>query len=712
MGRKDDLEKSIRESYQLVREFETIRQDTDNPKEKRRAERAIEEQWEFIKGYLAEYVRICQHLALAIAQDIAEIAIAIRLPLPSVTLPTPTESSLSSHPALESLQNAHALIIGVAAYRYIRPLSKTTTDAQDLYETLLQQGYLLTNVALLLNEQATKPGISDKLNWLAHRVGPDDTVVIFFSGHGVQLVGGFWPGEYLCPVEATLDRVRDTLISHEEFTTSLRAIHAGRLVVFLDACHAGSVGQPKDPAVQVRAGLSEATYTQLAAGQGRIIIASCRPNEVSWELPEMRNGLFTNYLLEGLRGGAARQDGTVWMSNLFGYVYERVSRHNLQHPFQKSAAEDFVIAVSGKKKAVSGLVSLECTCGKSILSASDTQQLSYVLIKAKPTGAMADVQMPLNFSLVLDHSGSMAGEKLRNLKEAVKLVLDQMQPQDHVSLIIFDDNAQVVFPSQPVTDPAYLKSLVDGIRDGSGTQMSKGMRLGLAEVQKGLGPSRLSRVILLTGSQTYGDEAQCRQLARDAGHLGVPITALGLGDDWNEDLLDAIANASGGVSDFIDAPDKIQQHFESTVRSMQVAVVNNAQLILRLVKGVTPRQVWRVLPLISKLSTTALSDRDVRAHLGDLGKEQGQAVLVELLLPPWSAGRYRIAQAEVSYDVPAAGMVGERVRSDILLTFTDDPAPAQQYDARVMNLVEKVTAFKLQTQPLDEVKAGNIAGHT
>jgi hypothetical protein len=240
---------------------------------------------------------------------------------------------------------AHALLIGIAAYRHVCSLAKTTTDARDLYDALLQNGYSPTNVTLLLDEQATKSAISDKLDWLARRARPDDTVVIFFSGHGAQLVGGFWPGEYLCPVEAALDRVKDTFISDEEFTSALRSIHAGQLVVFLDACHAGGVGEPKDPAVQVKAGLSEVAYARFLA-QGRVIIASCRPDEVSYELAEMRNGLFTHYLLEGLRGGAARQDGTVWMSNLFGYVYERVSQHNLQHPFQKSATEDFIIAMT------------------------------------------------------------------------------------------------------------------------------------------------------------------------------------------------------------------------------------------------------------------------------------------------------------------------------------------------------------------------------
>jgi len=254
-------------------------------------------------------------------------------------------STLVEVEKMSAVGKTYALIIGVATYYHIRPLTKTATDARDLYDTLLQNGYSSSNVALLLDEQVTKVAISDKLDWLARRAGPNDTVVIFFSGHGAQLVGGFWPGEYLCPVEAALDKVKDTFISDEEFTTALRAIHAGRLVVFLDACHAGGVGEPKDPAVQVKAGLSEAAYARFLA-QGRVIIASCKPDEVSYELPEMRNSLFTHYLLEGLRGRAARPDGTVWITNLFGYVYEQVSQHNLQHPFQKSATEDFIIAMT------------------------------------------------------------------------------------------------------------------------------------------------------------------------------------------------------------------------------------------------------------------------------------------------------------------------------------------------------------------------------
>lgn len=361
---------------------------------------------------------------------------------------------------------------------------------------------------------------------------------------------------------------------------------------------------------------------------------------------------------------------------------------------------------------MAGEVSIQCTLAKPNAPVIQREQLAYLLIEIKPTGAVANVQMPLNISLVLDHSGSMSGNKLDNLKEAVKLLLDQMQRDDYLSIVIFDDEVELISPSEPVTDVENLKSLVDKIKHGGGTEMSQGMELGLEEIKKALDPSRLNRMLLLTDGQTFGDEDICEELGQEAGKLNVPITALGLGNDWNEEILEAIAKASGGVSDFIDHPEKIQQQFQSTLNSLQATVVNNAQLTLRLVRGVTPKKAWRVLPIIAELNAKTISDRDVQLQLGELEKEQGQALIVELLLSPRQAGRYRIAQTEVSYDVPATNTTGEKARSDVIMNFTEDPRLIKQYNAKIMNMVEKVTAFKLQTRALDEAKLGNIKGAT
>ena len=355
-------------------------------------------------------------------------------------------------------------------------------------------------------------------------------------------------------------------------------------------------------------------------------------------------------------------------------------------------------------------LTLTCRLNKASLPVMNTQQLAYVLIEAVPGAGMAQVQMPLNLSLVLDKSGSMSGKKIQNLRQAAKLVVDRLGPEDTISIVAFSDRKYLIAKSQPVVDQKDLKRKIDRIRDGGGTAISGGMGQGLSELAQALSPDRVSRMLLLTDGQTFGDEKQCLKLGKKAGASGIVVNALGLGDDWNEDLLDEIAEASGGVADFIDSPDKIVAFFEQAVKSMQDTVVQNAQLVLRLASGVTPRQVWQVLPMISNLGYQPLSDRDVQVTLGELEKGQPRSLLVELLISPRPAGSYRIAQAEIGYDVPGLQLIGEKIKTDIMLDFSADAIQAKRYDAEVMNIVEKVTAFKLQTRALEEAKMGNVAG--
>jgi len=355
-------------------------------------------------------------------------------------------------------------------------------------------------------------------------------------------------------------------------------------------------------------------------------------------------------------------------------------------------------------------VTLTCRLNKAYLPVMNTQQLIYVLIDMALGAAMARVQVPLNLSLVLDKSGSMQGKKIANLREAAKLVVERLGPQDTISIVAFSDKKYLIAPSQPVADKVELMRQIDRIRDGGGTAISGGIKLGLTELDKALAPDRVSRMLLLTDGQTFGDEEACKKLGAQAGSRGIVVNALGLGDDWNEDLLDDVAEASGGKADFIDSPDKILDFFRQAVQSMQDTVVQNAQMIMRLANGVTPRQIWQVLPMISNLGYRPLSDRDVQVTLGEMERGQPRSLLVEMLISPRPAGRYRIAQVEANYDVPGLKLVGEKTRSDILLDFTADAALAKQHDAEVMNIVEKVTAFKLQTRALEDAKMGDIAG--
>jgi Ca-activated chloride channel family protein len=311
--------------------------------------------------------------------------------------------------------------------------------------------------------------------------------------------------------------------------------------------------------------------------------------------------------------------------------------------------------------------------------------------------------MPLNFALVLDHSGSMKGAKLRAVKDAVKLVIERLEPNDIVSVVIFDDNVRVIVPAQPATDKQGLASMVEGIRDGGGTSMSLGMSVGLTELRKYASPQMVNRMILLTDGVTYGDADRCRRIADDAGAAGVGIYPLGIGADWDEDLLDNIGQRSSGMpAEFIRRPEDALGLFQRQLQSAASVAVKNAQITLRLPAGVAPKKMTKVLPLIAEQPQDALSDREAVVTVGDLERDTPQAVLFELLVDPKPAGTFRVAQAELTYEIPGQGI--EKVRSDAIVTFTTETIGPDEVNPVVLNYVEKANAHRLVTRVLDEYK--------
>lgn len=256
----------------------------------------------------------------------------------------------------------HALVIGVAGYRHCSPLPETVLDdAKDIASVLLSAdhcGYPPGNVEILLDQAATADAIRQGLKRLAERTGDNETAIVFFSGHGGRVATGPDAGVYLIPVDGYPAALRNTAIDSEALTACFHAIKASRLVVLLDACHAGGAGELKSiaPASQVKSGLDENTVDQLAQGRGRVIISSSREDEVSRVLAGMSNSLFTHYLLEALRGECRSDgDGLVKVFDLFDHVSAEVPRRAHQTPILKAHAveSNFPVALLAGGKGVS-----------------------------------------------------------------------------------------------------------------------------------------------------------------------------------------------------------------------------------------------------------------------------------------------------------------------------------------------------------------------
>ncbi len=337
-------------------------------------------------------------------------------------------------------------------------------------------------------------------------------------------------------------------------------------------------------------------------------------------------------------------------------------------------------------------------------------QLLYATFEARPGEGGPAVRLPLNFSLVLDRSGSMSGPKIKQLREAVQTMIGRLEPTDTVSVIAFNAHTDVIIPATAAYNKPALAERVGKLEAGGGTTMAPAIRAGLAEIAKHLSPHVASRLIVLTDGQTTREE-ECRDEADRVAAAGVPLIALGLGSDWNEDLLLDLAQRTGELGDayLIRRPDDVGPIFDQVFTQMKV-VAQELAFRLLLVQGVEARRVWQVSPLIKDITLGAVRGRTVLFGLPELA-ESGAGFLVELLVPPRNPGQYRFAQAELTYQV--AGQAGaQTARVDLTAEVTTDPNLPRQVNGRVMNIVEKVTAFKLQTQALDDAARQDIANAT
>ena len=256
---------------------------------------------------------------------------------------------------MSAMESAHALVVGIANYQKINRLPETVLkDAQDIHNLLISPqhcGYSPDNVQLLLDSQATQASLRQALADLVQRSDQDSTVFIYVSSHGGSVEFGPHAGEYLLPVDADFTSgasLAQTAVSGAQFTEALRAIPARKLVVIFDCCHSGGIGQPKDAeAPTVKAGLPDNYYEVLKQGQGRVILASSRNTEQSYVLPGAANSLFTQHLLDGLRGGAIGLGGVIRILDLFSYLQPKVtSDFSSQHPILKAEIEEnFPIAL-------------------------------------------------------------------------------------------------------------------------------------------------------------------------------------------------------------------------------------------------------------------------------------------------------------------------------------------------------------------------------
>jgi uncharacterized caspase-like protein len=246
-------------------------------------------------------------------------------------------------------RNLLAVVIGIDAYAHVNRLKYASADARAFYRYLVEQsGVPADNVVLLINEEAGLRQLRSALGTvLKRRAGAEDTVLIYFAGHGATESDADSPDgdgleKYLLPVDANPDDLYATAIPMREIAHIFSRIRSDRLVFIADACYSGASGGRTLQKPGIRAGISDKFFERISSGRGRVIMTACNASEVSAESDALGHGIFTHYLLEGLKGSAdVDRDGLISVDEVYAYVSAKVpsATGQDQHPVKKGDVE-------------------------------------------------------------------------------------------------------------------------------------------------------------------------------------------------------------------------------------------------------------------------------------------------------------------------------------------------------------------------------------
>ncbi|MDP2955035.1 MAG: VWA domain-containing protein [Longimicrobiales bacterium] len=316
-------------------------------------------------------------------------------------------------------------------------------------------------------------------------------------------------------------------------------------------------------------------------------------------------------------------------------------------------------------------------------------------------------RVPLNLSLVLDRSGSMSGEKLDAARRAAAMLARRLSPQDTVSVVAFDDAVDVVAPPASGDAQERLPGLIESIESGGMTNLSGGWLRGRDLVADNLRDGGVNRVILLTDGQAnvgIADPKKLTGLCRQGTKKGVSTTTIGFGEDYDEDLLKAMADAGHGGTYYIEKVDQASGVFEEELEGLLSIVAQNVRVTIQPGADAESVKALHEYPSHSK-------DDVLTLEVGDLYAREPRRILMAFLLPPGSAAAGTVADvARLTVTAHVITAEGGVELHEITVPVTLSPEEGGRAEPEVRKEILLVEAARLRQEALQARERGDYQG--
>jgi Ca-activated chloride channel homolog len=312
---------------------------------------------------------------------------------------------------------------------------------------------------------------------------------------------------------------------------------------------------------------------------------------------------------------------------------------------------------------------------------------------------------PMNLALVLDRSGSMAGSKLAWTREAAALLVRRVWPEDRVSVVAYDDEVRTLAAGVQGDHHASVADAIGALHPGGCTNLSGGWLRGRDLVADHRVSAGVDRVVLMTdglANRGITDRASLAALCRAAAEAGISTTTIGFGQDFDEDLLRAMADAGGGATYYVERPDQAPGIFEEEVEGLLSLAAQNVAVNVEVGAGAELLAVRHSYP-------SSGTEGGLRLEVGDLYAREPRLVLMDFLLADAEPGtEVELGRIRVEGHVLAAGGGVERRTIDLPVRFLVGDAP--RVDAEVQRVSLMLEAARAREQALELQERGDWMG--
>ena len=333
----------------------------------------------------------------------------------------------------------------------------------------------------------------------------------------------------------------------------------------------------------------------------------------------------------------------------------------------------------------------------------DEPQVHYLLLDIEPSQDLPEFRPPINLSIVMDRSTSMRGQRLDQLRSAVLKILQAMGEGDSTSIIAFSDRAELIVSPEQSREMSVARARLSLLQAGGGTEIGKGLEMGMEELQRNFSKEGVNHLILLTDGRTYGDEEMCIAMADRASEQGVIVHAVGIGSDWSDRLLDDLATRSGGSVAFLETPKSIMEVMDRIYAGMGRTVASRVRLGGSIAQQVDLRSAFRLLPEPMPMGDS------LPMALGHLPREGIIRLLLEVVIHPIGPMR-ELTLAHFTIDGDVLGREADSVALplDVRIPVSNEPDPDPPPE-EITSALSLISLYRLQEKARHEAELGQSA---